>query len=162
MVNQYGSDPVRFYLLQGFSSFADGDFTSSGLAQVNNNFLANGIGNLLSRLWKLREKAGLSTFVSSQTQEVICEHPFRFNLQIQKLWRRIDKINAEINEFKPWEVLKEGATGELILKLQEWTSELIGVGRLAEPYIPRASKQIIDLSDTTGDNSSLPHLFRRI
>ena len=162
LVNQYGSDPVRFYLLQGFSSFSDGDFTLSGLALVNNNFLANGIGNLLSRLWKLREKAGLSTFVPSQTQELICKHSFRFNLQIQELWKRIDKVNAEINDTKPWESLKSGATEKVKLKLQGWISELIEIGRLAEPYIPQASKQIVDLSGKEFEETTVPHLFKRI
>ncbi|MDP3729743.1 MAG: methionine--tRNA ligase, partial [bacterium] len=58
LVKQYGIDPVRFYLLYAITPFDDGDFSHEKFKQVYNGVLANGIGNLVSRVAKLGEELG--------------------------------------------------------------------------------------------------------
>lgn len=56
-VQTYGQDAVRHYLLKAVPPFEDGDFSGQRLAELYTQDLANGIGNLLSRLTALGERA---------------------------------------------------------------------------------------------------------
>ena len=56
---EYGSDVLRYYLLRSFSPFEDGDFSTERLKEVYNSDLANGLGNLVSRISKLCESSNL-------------------------------------------------------------------------------------------------------
>ena len=54
---KYGADGVRYYLLRAVSPFDDGDFSCERLGQLYNADLANGLGNLCSRLTNLCQRS---------------------------------------------------------------------------------------------------------
>jgi len=59
-IAQFGADAVRYYLIRAIPPFRDGDFSARGLAAIYTTDLANGLGNLCTRLTTLCERAGLS------------------------------------------------------------------------------------------------------
>ncbi len=56
LIKKYGVDVLRYYFLREIPSTADGDFSERRLAEIYNSDLANGLGNLVSRVAKLAEK----------------------------------------------------------------------------------------------------------
>src|SRR5690606_35159309 len=50
LVNRYGTDSLRYYLLRHVPPFEDGDFTEEKFKEIYNANLANGLGNLTSRI----------------------------------------------------------------------------------------------------------------
>jgi hypothetical protein len=54
-VREYGTDAVRYFLLARVHPFEDSDVTPEGFKKVYNGQLANGLGNLVSRVMKLTE-----------------------------------------------------------------------------------------------------------
>ena len=60
-IKKYGSDPVRYYLTRAIPSFTDGDYSQSIYKNIYSSDLANGIGNVTSRILALCEKAHLTS-----------------------------------------------------------------------------------------------------
>jgi methionyl-tRNA synthetase len=56
LLEKYGADPLRYYCLAKISPFQDGDFSEEKFKESYNADLANGLGNLVSRVAKLCEK----------------------------------------------------------------------------------------------------------
>ncbi|WP_461055645.1 class I tRNA ligase family protein, partial [Staphylococcus aureus] len=59
MVEKYGLEPFRYFLLSQMTLDTDGDFTQTRFKEVYNADLANGLGNLVARVAKLAEKIEL-------------------------------------------------------------------------------------------------------
>lgn len=64
MITKYGTDVLRYYLLREIPSTADGDFSERRLLEIYNSDLANGLGNLVSRVAKLCETTHYETMGS--------------------------------------------------------------------------------------------------
>ena len=59
IVSEYGTDALRYYLAREITPFEDGDFTMERFKEVYNANLANGLGNLVSRIMKLAVTVGI-------------------------------------------------------------------------------------------------------
>lgn len=159
LVELYGSDSVRFYLLHGFSPYTDGDFSIEGLIKCHNTFLVNGLGNLFSRLWKLCESAGITV---EQPREREIGDPdnslFKFNDLSHYILRVVDRLNSEVNSNKAWEKIKEGQGAACEEDLRQWTSKLIEIGYLVEPILTEAGGKIQGFTQTKENI----HLYSRL
>ena len=154
-VHRFGVDAVRYYLLRYVRPFNDTDFSTHHLTRIYNTDLANGLGNLLSRLIKLREVCA----VERQSHTPLRPPPegfyefcdaFRFDLALESLWREISRINREINDVRPWEETKHGGTATARAKVQCWIDELLSIAHYLEPFLPTTSKTICAaLTDAT-------------
>jgi len=60
-IDEYGADAVRYYLVREISPFEDGDMTEEKFKDSYNGNLANGIGNLVSRIMKMIEQYDIDT-----------------------------------------------------------------------------------------------------
>src|SRR3990167_5297412 len=108
LVDKYGTDATRYYLLAKINPFEDSDFTYTKFEEAYNSDLANGLGNLVQRVAKLCE---LKHFVLSFTNPPNPSFPsisshienFEFNLAIEELWKEFSALDAKINIDKPWE-----------------------------------------------------------
>ena len=58
-IDRYGTDALRYYLLREIPSYTDGDFSDRRFKDIYNADLANGLGNLVARIARLAEKAGV-------------------------------------------------------------------------------------------------------
>lgn len=146
VIANYGSDVVRHFILTCVPIFADSDFSTERLSQVYTTDLANRLGNLYSRLRVLCEKANLDRWakspnaLSDQTASLLQLYGLPEIAQLA--WSEIDRLNAEINEQRPWELLKEIESERLQILLHNWVQRLDQAAKLLEPYLPKASQEI--------------------
>ncbi len=132
MLDKYGADSLRYFLMRNISFGDDGDFSEKALIDRHNNELANKWGNLVSRTAGLIEKNGMER----------CENSLKKKLDIEKIKRlfedyEIDKIlnevfafvdvcNEYLQEKKPWEtkdkkILYEVADSIRLISILLWS-----------------------------------------
>jgi methionyl-tRNA synthetase len=145
LVEEYGTDAVRYFLARHIHPFEDSDFTREQFKEVYNANLANGLGNLVARIMKLAEdnlEKGMRPASESFPQEYAnaIEH-FEVNKAADVIWERIKLLDQQITDTAPFKVIKtnpeEGK--EIILAL---TQELYGIARMLNPFMPATSKII--------------------
>ena len=152
LINKYGSDPLRYYLLRSISPFADGDFSKEKFEEIYNADLANGLGNLISRVTKLCEN---SNYVQMGSQSRVSGHlisiedysdaisQFRFNDALSFIWKKIAALDKFINDEKPWDLLK-AADKRLRSVLAHSVDQIQEIAALLEPFLPETAQKIED------------------
>jgi methionyl-tRNA synthetase len=164
-VEHYGADAVRYYLLRGFSTFADGDFSSQQLGQIYHADLANGLGNLVSRLTALGERGAYGRCCFPKVPPPpkgyadAVEH-YAFGQALESLWTTVGRLNREIDAHRPWDWLKQKEKDKLNAHLDLWLGDLYGVGYWLQPFLPVTSQRLLDLL-TREEISAFNSLFPR-
>lgn len=159
LINKYGADALRYYLLSQIPSTEDGDFSEEKLKHVYNADLANGLGNLVSRVAKLCEKVQYS---SESKQNAIDEtvqknlKDYQFSTALINIWGLISLTDKQINSEEPWKLNNT----ELSQKLYEYTSNIIRIAESLKPLLPETSEKI--LKQFSGEIKSSQPLFPRI
>lgn len=115
-------DPLRYFLLAEVPFGRDADFSQKRFWEIYNAKLANGLGNVFSRIMTMAQKSGVDfsslveksdSFSLQEKKERLSQqidtHISRceFHLAIEKIWHVIDDINEDIDQKKPWKILKE-------------------------------------------------------
>lgn len=146
LVDKYGVDAVRYYLLREIPSTGDGDFTYEKFEQRYNSDLASGIGNLVARVRTMAEKTG---FKSGNIKDVAPEiqktqkkykkalEGFKFNEALASVWELISFCDKYIEKEKPWEKKENSpeVLGNLLIALDN-------IAELLEPFLPETSKKV--------------------
>jgi len=158
MIEKFGIDATR-YLLLSYGNFGeDMDVTGEKFLEKYNADLANGLGNLVSRVMKLSENLII------ENKEVAIDNTFvNFinNLEIGKaldyVWTIIREANQFIAENKPWELVKtdEKKFNEV---MQKSLGDIRVVAELIKPLLPETSEKIIKALAT----KETPMLFPRL
>lgn len=138
LIKKYGADPLRYYFLREIPATSDGDFSESRFKELYNADLANGIGNLTSRIAKLCE---LNTIHIKNTPPAFSANNYldryEFSLALEEIWKDIKKLDIEINNDKPWETKDAG-------QIQKYINQLIYIAVALQPFIPATSQKIIE------------------
>ncbi|MDD5698128.1 MAG: methionine--tRNA ligase [Victivallaceae bacterium] len=166
IIRDFGADAVRYYLLSAGQPFNDCDFSLEKLTSAYNTNLANGIGNLFSRLIKLsrqskvpvRQLTTSSAFLEKQAANV---ESFRFNTALNFIRDEITSINREIDQQKPWEAIKRCDILTLERILPDWLNRLHGIADLLTPFTPECVEKI-KIALQRPDNCPVEQLFPRI
>lgn len=165
LVEKYGADAVRFYLLKEIPPFADGDFTISHFEEVYNASLANGLGNLVQRVSKLAESLKLKVKieklqlkVNSYKEYNQLMREYKFNEVVSLIWEKITKLDQYINQKKPWEKKDE----ELASLLQQPIREILEISILLEPFLPVTSTKIKNIFTAKKITAPPTPLFPRV
>ncbi len=147
LIDRYGSDALRYFLLREVPVGADGDVSEARLQEAYTADLANGLGNLVRRLETLCERAGYGIEGAPQPPvpdglaEQIRDHRFHGALRI--LWDRIRWLNRSIESSRPWDLLKRDAGGKALHdKLGTWTSEIRSIAGGLSPFLPGTAERI--------------------
>jgi methionyl-tRNA synthetase len=145
LIKEYGVEPVRYYLARHISSFEDSDFRMENLKEAYNAHLANGIGNLTSRVMKMAENNLDGPVVVSE--KTIPQEFFDLlgNFQIDKacdfIWEKIGEMDKFIQENQPFKVVKtEKEKGQKMIT--ELVVRLYFVARMLNPIMPETSGKI--------------------
>ena len=146
IIERYGADALRYYLLRAIPVGADGDFSQARFNELYSADLANGIGNLVRRLETLCERADFTTCTRPvlDPQRQINEHAetFQFQKCLEILQETISDLNRQIEIARPWELQKEGKNAELQRHLSHWTKVIRSVAAGLKPFIPETAAEI--------------------
>jgi methionyl-tRNA synthetase len=161
ITKKYGADALRYYLLAKVHPWEDSDFTKSKFNEVYNADLANGLGNLVARVAKLAEKAGL-TLKDNDSKKLrenvqIKVDSFRFDEALKIIWGEIARADQLIDKRQPWTL--EGVS---LAKALEEPAEIIrNVTEGIEAFLPETAEKIMKQFGE-GKISSAEALFPRI
>ncbi|HOX53936.1 MAG: methionine--tRNA ligase [Candidatus Omnitrophica bacterium] len=163
MVDKFGVDVYRYFLLRDVPFGMDGNFSEDAIIKRQNGDLANDLGNLVYRTLTMIEKyfQGEITNVeinlkNKQAKEIeekinaldsmiktnMGEKDYNFSLALEPIWELINLANKYIEDTKPWNLAKENKTGEL----KEFIAVLVKVIRKTAdaiyPFMPFTSEAI--------------------
>ena len=159
VVKEYGTDALRYYVLREISPFEDSPFTLEKFKEAYNANLANGIGNLTSRIMKMAETYAISLSESdmknAQEHSVHTELCTLYNQGIAEydlkksldaVWKIISYADGQIQSTQPFKLLKsenvdEKAQGTEIV--HALLKDLYLVATLLKPFLPSTSGAII-------------------
>lgn len=146
IVTEYGTDALRYFLAKEINTFEDSPFTLERFKDAYNSGLANGLGNLVSRIMTMATSYGVSLndedkkISYSNSKEEILEL-FNITEEMQKIWLTISTIDQDIQKNEPFKKIKinpEEAKKDLYRALYH----LFGVARMLEPFMPDTAKLI--------------------
>jgi len=149
-IKTLGPDPVRYYLLRAIPPFDDGDFSLGRLRELYRNDLANGLGNLVSRVTALCERADFGRFAIAGSPDapppyLAALEAYQFDRAVAALWQIIDDLNRQIETVRPWELFKPAGLGRLKEHLCCWLGELHRLAHWLQPLLPGTSDRIHNL-----------------
>lgn len=145
VLNRHGLDAFRYFFLRHIDTFADSDFTWEKYENAYNNELANDLGNLVQRLATLAQKNDIKIgLVEPELTPEYCElmERFEFNKAFDYVWEKVQGINREIDEEKPWMLAKNGEVEKLNKCMKKMILDLLAVNLMLSPFIPDASEKI--------------------
>src|SRR5438270_6677626 len=161
LVDQYGADPVRYYLLHNLSFASDGDFSRIGLIRHYNDELANDLGNLLNRVVSMIKRyrsgavppPGPVDVLEEDLQKVAGETPPRAAAALESwvigaalniTWEFVRRTNQYIEQSEPWHLARQaGQESRLdsVLYSAAEATRLLAI--FLAPYIPSANNRIL-------------------
>ena len=146
IVQEYGVDALRYYLVREISTFEDGDFTHEQFKEAYNANLANGIGNLTARIMKMAEMYLLAP-IEAKDQSFPQEYTEVLEAyDVQKaanvVWRYIGKLDRYIQETQPFKLVKED-TEKGIEVIKKLVADLAFIAGMLAPFLPETAEKII-------------------
>ncbi|MCX4666529.1 methionine--tRNA ligase [Streptomyces sp. NBC_01381] len=186
LVEEFGTDAVRWWLLREVPRVGDADFTRERLIARANADLAGGLGNLVNRVVAMvhRYRGGhvplpLADAPATEPLAATCRdvpsqvdaalHGFDFRRAAAAVWTIVEEANRCIDNTRPWELAKaerggDPATGkQLDTVLAALVQACRVLGDQLLPFLPRAASRIA--GQCAESNGSLPPanpLFPRI
>ncbi len=168
LIEKYGADAVRYFLLRHISPYEDGDITREGFHNAYTAHLTNGLGNLVARVMKLAEmylKEGPAHLVDRDSyihasnihiNENIGK--FEFNRALDEIWNRIQELDESITKREPFKLVKENPEeGKAVIS--DMATQLYGIGLVLEPFMPETSRKI---QEAVRANKKPENLFPRL
>ncbi len=163
MIDQFGADAFRYFLLREVPFGQDGDFSHSAMVTTINSALANGIGNLLSRTLTMIERSCAGVIpdrgpavlpeLEARIEDLARQLPGRVESGYQALLFRdvllmIEELNSACDEYidksAPWKLAKQPETQpqlHTVLNVSARALRLLAI--LLYPFMPQAAQQMI-------------------
>ncbi|HVY73156.1 MAG TPA: methionine--tRNA ligase [Candidatus Paceibacterota bacterium] len=144
---EYGIDALRYFLLRHIHPFEDSDFTMERFKELYNANLANGLGNLTSRVLTLAEKnlpgPVAVEFVPYPKEFTDALAAYKFNDAFDYIFTRVQALDQSITHKEPFKVVKDDPEAGKAM-IEEMVKELAAIDLMLEPFMPGTSKIIIE------------------
>jgi methionyl-tRNA synthetase len=161
----FGSDAFRYYFLRAITFGQDGSFSWEDLSARYHAELANGFGNLASRVIAMVERYRdgsvsvapvdprfdeLARTVAAEADAAI--ERFAINEAIAHIWTLVDELNGYITDTEPWQLAKDPAkAAELDTVLATGVHVLGTLAVLLSPVMPKATERLWSAIGGEGD-----------
>ncbi len=171
--DQYGLEPLRYFLLRSVPTHNDGDFSDGVFHDVYAADLANGIGNLASRISTMAEQEALGRDnFDSELVEAIDDSDFtsvlpesyrthfenyEINLAAENMMLLARETDQYLNKETPWNLEGEAKRAVLI----ECSQRMLRIGAMLQPFAPKAAAAILEAFTQT-EITKVTALFPRL
>ena len=144
VVKEYGTDALRYYVAREISPFEDSPFTMDKFKEAYNANLANGIGNLTSRIMKMSETNLVKPVDTSKFIDIEMLDMSNYDIRsaMDAIWSTISALDELIQKEQPFKLIKENKVkgSELITKIVQ---DLYFIGFRLKPFLPNTSAVIL-------------------
>ena len=157
VIDLYGADALRFYVLREVRFGQDGEVSPEGFETRYTTELANEYGNLASRTLAMigryrdgrvpdgeppaelvREFDGLAERVREQVDAV------ELSAALDEIWRRVKRLNAYVQDEEPWKLAKDDSNAERLDGVLYSVAEgLRVISVLLHPFLPDAAERLL-------------------
>lgn len=162
LVDRYGVDAIRYFLLREVPFGLDGDFSHSALVHRINSDLANDLGNLLNRSTAMivkyfdgvlpapgpLQEIDLAFRAKAETMVAQVDghlEDLAFSKALQSIWEVISAGNKYIDETAPWTLAKDPALQERLATVMYCLAEVQRlVYFLLTPFMARTARKALD------------------
>lgn len=176
IVNRYGLDALRYYLMRAIPFGSDGIFTPEDFVERVNFDLANDLGNLLNRTISMinQYQDGWVDPVSTTEDEYgkqlkeLANHTINlyheqmdalhFSKALDTIWGLISRANKYIDETTPWVLNKEGKVDELKCVMSNLAEGLRLIALLIRPIMTQSPVHIFEQLGLSLDDANATSL----
>ena len=160
LIDEFGADAIRYFLLREINLGQDGNFSRDALIQRINSDLANDLGNLLHRTLNMIGKFQDGIVLAPQGESEVDKslkadaaetvsffaenmQKMELSLTIKKVWAFISRANKYIDETAPWALAKdESKKQELANVMYNLVESLRHISVLIAPFMPATAQRI--------------------
>ncbi|MGG4490351.1 methionine--tRNA ligase [Metabacillus idriensis] len=163
LIDRYGLDALRYYLLREVPFGSDGVFTPEGFIERLNFDLANDLGNLLNRTIAMIQKyfdgeipaySGPKTDFDGEltafSKDTIVKYEeamekMEFSIALNALWQFISRTNKYIDETQPWNLAKDEENREKLASVMYHLAESLRIsGILLKPFLTKTPDKMFE------------------